>query len=198
MPALRALLPIMFFACIMLFGATSHAAEPSIGKTASAVFTLKGGIIGGGEVAFDRGAYERSFDLVTATSFGAGFEIPSRNLFTIALTADMHQIDPEYMDSRTMFDIGVALKTATKRNGTLVRPWIGLSYGHVTDFNFWAEASSYLILKGGVELDFFARHANTGFLVDFGLLGSLRGKAGDDDVSSSIRPLIRLGVIFRG
>ncbi len=194
----RHTLPAVFLLVITLFSVVPCAAQSDSPRPVGVVFTLKGGIIGGGEITIERGTFDRSFDLVTATSFGAGLELPSSHFFTLGFTADIHQVDPEYMDSRTMFDIGVALKHAAKRRGTLVRPWLGLSYGHVSDFDFWAEASSYFILKGGVEFDFFAQQAGTGFLVDVGLISSLSGKSGADDVSTSIRPLVRLGIIFRG
>lgn len=194
----RHTLPTVFLLLVTLFGAVPCGAQSDSQRPVQVVFTLKGGIIGGGEITLERSTFDRTFDLVTATSFGAGLELPSSHFFTLAFTADIHQVDPEYMDSRTMFDLGVALKHAAKRSSTLARPWLGLSYGHVSDFAFWAEASSYVILKGGVEFDFFAKQANTGFIVDLGLLKSLTGKAGADDVSTSIRPLVRLGIIFRG
>lgn len=163
------------------------------------VFGMKVGLLGSGDFTVKNGYGGVQFGIGSGLSGGFSLEFPTSKGVSSGITFDFHKIDPEYYRyTKTLLDFGIVVK-ASARNlqaKTLIRPFVGVSYGHLGEVA-WLDPSHYLIVKGGLELDFFPNYKGAGWLVEVGLLGSPHGKADQYDITAAARPYIRFGLIVR-
>jgi hypothetical protein len=163
------------------------------------VFSSKLGILGAGDINVKSGYGEGEFGIESGLSGGFSLEFPTSKGVSSAITFDFHKLDPEYYRyTKTLLDFGVLVKGSARnlKARTLVRPFVGVSYGYLGEVA-WLDPSHYLIVKGGLELDFFPNYKGVGWLVELGLLGSPHGKADRYDITAEARPYIRFGLIVR-
>jgi hypothetical protein len=123
---------------------------------------------------------------------------------SIGLAVEIHRVRPKGIDiAKTMLDISVCLKGSFYHDASrfFVRPGISAGYGHLGDESPWYSSSSYLVLKGSLELLWFPREHHCGYVGEIGLLGSPYGKAGsspyDVRITADPRLLIRVGIVMR-
>lgn len=179
---------------------TAQVAKPDAGRQRVGwVFGAKLGILTSGEINVSDSHNDYEFSIESGLSGGFSLELPTRQGVSSALTFDFHRIDPERLSyTKTMLDFGILLKRSARDFGTktLFRPFLGISYGYLGEVAY-LDPSHYLIVKAGVEIDFFPNYKGAGWLLELGMLGSPHGKADRYDITAPLRPYLRFGLTLR-
>jgi hypothetical protein len=164
------------------------------------VYGFKIGMMGGGRIYTD----VMDSTLNSGYSVAAFLDFKTRLATSIGLSVEAHRVRPKGIDiAKTMLDISICLKGSFYRDASrfFVRPCVSVGYGHLGGESPWYASSSYLLLKGSLELLWFPREHRNGYIGEIGLLGSPYGRAGsspfDVRITADPRLLVRVGIAFR-
>ena len=130
-----------------------------------------------------------------AVSFGIFADQPLNPTLYTGFNIDYHKMDFETNESN-IIEISLSLKGVIPRHrkGFVFRPGASVGYGYLKELSTLNNLH-FLMVRGFIEFICFSNE-HTGFLLDLGITGSPLGGTKSHRVTMSLRPLIRLGVIF--
>lgn len=174
------------------------AASPT-DQRAGWIFGARLGMMLSSDITIKRDSWDDQTTIESGFSGGAMLELPTDRGIAAALSIDFHKVDPEYVtESKTMIEFGLQLKRSMRdqQSKFMARPFVGVGLGMLPELSF-LEPSTFLILKGGLELDFFGGPTGPGGMLEFGVLGSPYGQTEDYTLTAAPRPFVRVGIVIR-
>lgn len=177
----------------------SVATPPPSAQRAGFLFAARLGLMTSGDITIKLNSLEDDVTIESGFSGGIMLELPSSRGTSAAFTVDLHKVDPEYVsESKSMIEFGLQFKGSMRnqQKTLFLRPFVGVGFGLLPEISF-LESSHFLILKGGLEMDFFGGTTGPGGMVEIGLLGSPLGKSEDFELTAEPRPFVRVGILFR-
>ena len=184
----KLIMSFVLFLLLFCFSTISFALDV---RSAPTVYGLKAGVISPG--IWYVGDFEYEPDI--GYSLGGFLDHKLGEKITGGIEIDVHGFNA-YETSSTLIDFGISLRAIlfSENSNLTFKPGIGIGYGNLGVMDPY-EASSYFVLKGGVDL-ILSSTKDYSWLAEISLIGSPDGGNDDTEMYLGTGFLVRAGIVF--